>query len=128
MEKWRGKNAIVTGASSGIGAAIVKELVKEGVNVVGLARRVERVQVGFSESELNPIKNNLRLDEENPFFRVISTFSAFKKEKKIIYRSSQMNSDRLRERFTLNNATSPMKNLLKLPLSSSKPWEVLTFA
>jgi NAD(P)-dependent dehydrogenase (short-subunit alcohol dehydrogenase family) len=70
MEKWRGKNAVVTGASSGIGAAIVKELVKEGVNVVGLARRVERVQVGvffFFESELNPIKNNLRLDGENPF-------------------------------------------------------------
>ena len=62
------KNAVVTGASSE--KAILKELVREGVNVVGLARRVERVQVGFQSevSELNPIKNNLRVDGENPFF------------------------------------------------------------
>ena len=38
-----GKTAIVTGASSGIGAATVRRLREAGVRVVGGARRVERV-------------------------------------------------------------------------------------
>jgi 3-hydroxy acid dehydrogenase / malonic semialdehyde reductase len=38
-----GKAAIVTGASSGIGAAIVRALRREGVRVAGGARRVERI-------------------------------------------------------------------------------------
>lgn len=42
MKKWFNKNAVVTGSSSGIGLAILKELMKEGVNVIGLARRVEK--------------------------------------------------------------------------------------
>ncbi len=46
MEKWKGKLAVVTGvSSSGIGREILKSLVQNGVNVVGLARRVERVEV-----------------------------------------------------------------------------------
>ena len=39
-----GKSAIVTGASSGIGAATVRKLRDAGVRVVGGARRVERVE------------------------------------------------------------------------------------
>jgi NAD(P)-dependent dehydrogenase (short-subunit alcohol dehydrogenase family) len=40
--KLEGKAAIVTGASSGIGAATVRKLRDAGAKVVGGARRVER--------------------------------------------------------------------------------------
>ena len=39
-----GKTAIVTGASSGIGAATVRQLREAGVRVAGGARRVERIE------------------------------------------------------------------------------------
>ena len=44
MEKWDGKVAIVTGASAGIGAAIARALVENGVKVIGCARNVQKLQ------------------------------------------------------------------------------------
>lgn len=64
MERWVGKVAVVTGASSGIGAQIAIDLVNAGLIVVGLARRIERIEE--LKSKISPsttgVLHSLRCD------------------------------------------------------------------
>ncbi|KAJ9580227.1 hypothetical protein L9F63_004100, partial [Diploptera punctata] len=69
MQRWAGRVAVVTGASSGIGAAISQELVKKGLKVVGLARRVERVEemsktLSSQPGKLYPVKADITKDTD----------------------------------------------------------------
>ncbi|KAG1951376.1 dehydrogenase/reductase SDR family [Pimephales promelas] len=80
MDRWKGRVALVTGASVGIGAAIAKSLVQQGMKVVGCARNLEQIQnlaaecvsSGFSGT-LFPYKCDLSVEEE-----VLSMFSWIK--------------------------------------------------
>ncbi|CAD7079034.1 unnamed protein product [Hermetia illucens] len=44
MERWRNRVAVVTGGSSGIGAAILMDLAEAGVTVVGLSRHPDCIR------------------------------------------------------------------------------------
>ncbi|KAF5288871.1 hypothetical protein FQA39_LY03750 [Lamprigera yunnana] len=64
MNRWKEKIAIVTGASSGIGAAITLSLLKEGLIVVGFARRIEKIQELSTSKNLHAIKVDITKEEE----------------------------------------------------------------
>ncbi|XP_029731178.1 farnesol dehydrogenase-like [Aedes albopictus] len=70
MDRWVGKVAVVTGSSSGIGAAVAKDLAKAGMVVVGLARRVECVEAlkqnlpESARNRLNAFKCDVSKEED----------------------------------------------------------------
>src|SRR5881296_644424 len=53
MPSLEGKSAVVTGASSGIGAATAQTLAREGARVVGGARRTDRIPSPVTALELD---------------------------------------------------------------------------
>lgn len=80
MERWRGRVALVTGASVGIGAAVAKELVRHGMKVVGCARDVDKIkklseecQTAGLDGVLVPYKCDLANEDE-----ILSMFSDIK--------------------------------------------------
>nr|XP_009859978.1 dehydrogenase/reductase SDR family member 11-like [Ciona intestinalis] len=66
MDRWIGKVAVVTGASAGIGEAIVKKLVSHGMKVVGCARNEEKLKQiaseinGKGQGEMFPFKCDVK--------------------------------------------------------------------
>jgi NADP+-dependent farnesol dehydrogenase len=44
MHRWKGKVALVTGASAGIGYDTVKELARSGMKVIGCSRNIAKVE------------------------------------------------------------------------------------
>ena len=45
MNRWKGRVALITGASVGIGAALVRKLAECEIQVIGCARNVQQIQV-----------------------------------------------------------------------------------
>jgi len=66
MEKWVGKVAVITGASAGIGAALVQALAQRGVIVVALARRADKLKevVAASNGKVYPRVCDLGKEED----------------------------------------------------------------
>ncbi|XP_023588442.1 dehydrogenase/reductase SDR family member 11 isoform X4 [Trichechus manatus latirostris] len=82
MERWRDRLALVTGASGGIGAAVARALVQQGLKVVGCARTVSNIEELAAECKsagypgtLIPYRCDLSNEED-----ILSMFSAVRSQ------------------------------------------------
>ncbi|KAK5643888.1 hypothetical protein RI129_007733 [Pyrocoelia pectoralis] len=64
MDRWKNTVAVITGASAGIGSAIVLKLLEEGVIVAGLARRKDMVQKLSSNKNLHAIQCDVTKEDD----------------------------------------------------------------
>lgn len=71
MDLWKGKVAVVTGASAGIGAELCKDLCKRDVIVVGMARRLDRLELlkekileTKKDAQFHPVKCDLMQESD----------------------------------------------------------------
>ncbi|XP_005755534.1 dehydrogenase/reductase SDR family member 11-like [Pundamilia nyererei] len=112
MERWRGRVALVTGASVGIGAAVAVELVRLGMKVVGCARDVGKIQKLAAECQsaghpgvLVPFKCDLTKEEE-----ILSMFATIKEQHKGVDVCIN-NAGLAHPEALLNGKTSGWKNM-----------------
>nr|BBD75697.1 dehydrogenase/reductase SDR family member 11 [Oryctolagus cuniculus] len=82
MERWRDRLALVTGASVGIGAAVARALVQQGLKWVGCARTVGNIEELAAECKsagypgtLVPFRCDLSNEED-----ILSMFSAIRSQ------------------------------------------------
>ncbi|XP_019641172.1 PREDICTED: dehydrogenase/reductase SDR family member 11-like [Branchiostoma belcheri] len=71
MQRWKGRVALVTGASVGIGNATARALVQHGMKVVGCARDVDKIRETAAElqqtgaaGQLYPVQCDLTVEAE----------------------------------------------------------------
>ncbi|XP_063218001.1 farnesol dehydrogenase-like [Bacillus rossius redtenbacheri] len=85
MDRWRGKVAVVTGASAGIGAAVAQALVRHGLKVVGLARSLDKMQAYAEElkgapGEFHPLKVDMTKEAD-----ILAAFQWIKKHLGVVH-------------------------------------------
>ena len=68
MENWKGRVALVTGASSGIGFDIAQTLASKGMKVLVCSRRLDRLEtLAENGKDCRPIKVDSCLEFANSF-------------------------------------------------------------